>query len=119
MAFAQGDIVVALDPHKEDSTASRPFVIVSTHTHPFYAKQYIGVAVTTRCREAAVKITNSALSEGRLHETSYVNPWSLSVVDSADIGQYIGSLDDPTTHDIIDNVENMIAFQPGFSDKYD
>lgn len=111
MAFEQGDLIVALDPHKEDPRASRPFVIVSTRSHPFHGKQYIAVAVSSRPRNQAIKITTDDLSYGALHQTSYVNTWAVSTIESEDIGQQIGSLTDAATRIVITELEDLLQFQ--------
>ena len=44
----RGDVVLASDPFKTDSDATRPWVVINTDSHPFDGEQYVVMALTTR-----------------------------------------------------------------------
>ncbi|WP_218827817.1 hypothetical protein [Halorubrum halodurans] len=47
MSWERGDVVVATDPFKDESTG-RPFLVISTDGTPFHGGQYVALALTTR-----------------------------------------------------------------------
>ncbi|GAB6878897.1 hypothetical protein JCM17823_11710 [Halorubrum gandharaense] len=47
-SLKRGHVVLAPDPFKSDSDATRPWVVVNTERHPFDAQQYVVMGLTTR-----------------------------------------------------------------------
>ncbi|WP_336361942.1 hypothetical protein [Halalkalicoccus salilacus] len=47
-ALKRGHVVLAPDPFKTDDEATRPWVVVTTKSHPFDGDQYVVMGLTTK-----------------------------------------------------------------------
>jgi mRNA-degrading endonuclease toxin of MazEF toxin-antitoxin module len=72
--YERGDVVWAEDPFKAGDT-SRPWLVLSSETHPFHGEQYVCCLLTTTPRRAAVELDEDDWKAGGTPEKSYVNPW--------------------------------------------
>ena len=102
MAYAQGSIVVAPASFKG---GRRPYLVVSNATRPFFGDEYTVAVITTTARETAVELTPETLTEGQLDKyPSYVNPWSLHVVQHAETTRRVAQLDDAVLERVADSI---------------
>ena len=115
MALIQGQVVVALDPFKDDESSSRPFLILNTSEHPYNGKQYLVTVISTQPHPEAVQITSEDVENGDLHETSYVNPWAVTTIEADDIGQHIGFLDREIVANVLGKLGSVIELQQPIS----
>lgn len=93
MKWERGDVVVAIDPFRDDETACRPFVIISTQTTPFQGQQFIGLSLTTRTwYEDRIPLVSGDWVAGGGPESSAVMPWSVNSVRDEWIDYRQGSL---------------------------
>lgn len=46
--LARGHVVLASDPFKPETDATRPWVVINNEHHPFDKRQYIVIGLTTR-----------------------------------------------------------------------
>ncbi len=56
--YGLGDVVWTVDPFKLGGDVSRMFAIVTTETHPFQGKQFVGVPLTTT--DHLIEITSAS-----------------------------------------------------------
>lgn len=70
----------------------RPYLIVSTDSHPFYPDEYIGLTITTTPHEDAIKIENDHWAVGTLPETSYIKPWNPTILKVDEVRSTAGAL---------------------------
>lgn len=81
MSWGRGDVVVAIDPFKEDETTGRPFLIINRTETPFHGEQYIALSLTTRTwHNERIPLTDEQWSEGGAPESSSIMPWSVNSV---------------------------------------
>lgn len=90
------DILKLLDPDRSasslDDIGPRPFVVVSNDRRPFYPDEYTVMAITTTDRDVALPITDRDILDGRLRYDSYINPWTVTPLQSSDIGKRVAQL---------------------------
>lgn len=94
MAYSQGAIVLATDPF--GNTATRPYLILSDSTHPFYGQEYVAVVITTTARQEAIELTDSRYKRGTLPRRSYVSPWSVTTLKDSMISKQPAEATDKT-----------------------
>lgn len=100
MAFAHGSVVLAPAGYKR---GLRPYLVVSNESRPYFGDEYTVAVVTTRPRSSAVELRESGLTEGRSIEyPSYVNPWSLHVVQHGDIERRVAQASTDILEEIAD-----------------
>ena len=91
MAIERGAVVEYPSLFDFDSYP-RPYLILSNESHPFYGKEYIGVAITTTALDQAVPIEDEAWIRGGLPKRSYVKPWQPTTLKRANIIDAFGVL---------------------------
>lgn len=92
MSYERGDVVVALDPFKDDSSA-RPFLIINDSETPFHGEQYIALSLTTRTwYEERIPLAEGDWIDGGAPRSSSIMPWSVNSIDSELIEHYQGTL---------------------------
>lgn len=75
MAYTHGSVVLTTDPYKQ---GSRPFLVVSNDTRPYYGQDYTLAVMTTTEFDDAVELTADHVVKGRLRGyPAYIKPWSL------------------------------------------
>lgn len=100
MAYAHGSVVLAPAAYKR---GLRPYLVVSNERRPYFGDEYTVAVVTTRPRSNAVELRKSGLTEGRLIEhPSYVNPWSLHVVQHGDIERRVAQVSTEVIDEVAD-----------------
>lgn len=106
MAYAQGSVVLAPAAFKG---GLRPYLVVSNGSRPYFGDEYTVSVVTTRPRSEAVKLRESELTEGRLIETpSYVNPWSLHVVQHGEIERRVAQVSNAVLDEVADGAYEFL-----------
>lgn len=106
MAYAHGSVVLAPATFKG---GLRPYLVVSNVSRPYFGEEYTVAVITTRHREEAVELGDIDLIEGRLVEhPSYVNPWSLHVVQDAQIDRRVAQVSDEVLDDVADSVHGLL-----------
>lgn len=83
----------------------RPYVLVSTHSHPFHPEEYIGLVITTSPHEEAIMIEDDHWAVGTLPETSYIKPWNPTIIKAAEIRSTAGAL----THQLVDTAVDDLS----------
>lgn len=102
MSDGRGDVVVATDPFKDDTTG-RPFLIINRTETPFHGEQYIAISLTTRTwHDERIPLTDEHWVEGGSPESSSVMPWSVNSIKDEWITFRQGTLSD-------DIVEQAVA----------
>ena len=92
MSYERGDVVIALDPFKDDSSG-RPFLIVSDEETPFHGEQYIALSLTTRTwYDERIPLEEGDWEEGGAPRSSSIMPWSVNSIDGNLIEGYQGRL---------------------------
>lgn len=92
MTRDRGDVVIALDPFKDDASG-RPFLIVSDAATPFHGEQYVALSLTTRTwYEDRIPLDADDWIEGGAPRSSSIVPWSVNSIDSKLIERYQGRL---------------------------
>lgn len=100
MAYAHGSVVLAPAAHKR---GRRPYLVVSNEHRPYFGEEYTVAVITTRYREEAIELRESGLTEGRLVEyPSYVNPWSLHVVQHEGIDRRVAQVSNEVNDEVVD-----------------
>lgn len=75
MAYKHGAVVLVDDPYKQ---GSRPFLVISNDTRPYYGQDYTLAVMTTTTFEEAVRLDATDVIKGDLDSyPSYIKPWSL------------------------------------------
>ncbi|WP_254542954.1 hypothetical protein [Halomarina pelagica] len=70
----------------------RPFLLVSTDTHPFHEEEHVGLAITTTALDDAIPIVDDDWVIGDLPKRSYVKPWNPVIVKEDTIRSVAGVL---------------------------
>lgn len=106
MGYTQGSIVVARAPFRG---GRRPYLVVSNDRRPFQGEEYTVATVTTTARSAAIEIAAADLAEGQLaRHPSYVNPWSLHVVQHDGIEKRIAHVGGDRLRDVTEAVRTFV-----------
>ena len=75
MNAERGDVVVATDPFKADSTTGRPFLVINHPETPFHGEQYIACALTTRTwHDERIPLSDADWVDGGAPESSSIMP---------------------------------------------
>lgn len=90
----RGVIVVAADPFGQ--TPRRPYLIVSSESHPFAGEQYIALGITTKEYAKSVPL-EGAFETGTLNRESFVSPWAVVSIRGGDIDRAVARVTDATT----------------------
>jgi mRNA interferase MazF len=98
MTAERGDVVVATDPFKDDTTG-RPFLVINRTETPFYGEQYIACSLTTRTwHDERIPLVDEHWIDGGAPKSSSIMPWSVNSIKSEWISYRQGTLHE----DIID-----------------
>lgn len=100
--YERGDVIKAPDPF--GGNAGRPYVVLSSDTHPFNAEEAVCAAITKTARSETIPITESDFLSGELPiDPSYASPWVLVTIKHADVLEQFRTLDDQTTDRVARN----------------
>jgi hypothetical protein len=106
MSWERGDVVIATDPFREDESAGRPFLIISTEGTPFHGEQYITLALTTRTwHDERIPLKDTHWIDGGAPESSSIMPWSVSAIKSEWMDYRQGTL----REDVVDQAVDCIV----------
>ena len=106
MTYPQGSVVVGPARFRG---GRRPYLVISNERRPFQGDEYTVAAVTTTARSAAVELTPAQFDRGRLARyPSYVNPWSLHVLQHERIEKRVGQLDSQTLNTAVDTAKTFL-----------
>ena len=78
-------------PHKP-GPSYRPWVIISTHDHPFSHTECIAMAMTTQHHEGAILVPEEAWIQGGSERRSYISPWYVTTTKHRDLDRHQGTL---------------------------
>lgn len=108
MSWERGDVVVATDPFRDDESAGRPFLVVSTDETPFHGEQYIALALTTRTwHDERIPLEGAHWMDGGAPESSSIMPWSVNAVRTEWVNYRQGTLHE----DVVDRaVERVVTY---------
>lgn len=98
MPYSQGAIVVAEDPFGNNPT--RPYLIVSNDTIPFYGQEYIAAGITTTARTEAIELRSDRFERGTLPKQSYVSPWTVVTLKDWMITKQPAAVTDETVNEV-------------------
>ncbi|QSW97749.1 type II toxin-antitoxin system PemK/MazF family toxin [Haloterrigena alkaliphila] len=94
MSYGRGDVVIALDPFKKDSSG-RPFLIVSDEETPFHEEQYIALSLTTKTwYEERISLSPDDWVKGGAPQSSSIMSWYINSIDEDLIKRYQGRIRD-------------------------
>ena len=106
MQPTRGDVVRSADPFKQGTDRQRPWLVVSTDSHPFDGEQYIAVAISTKEYDASIPITPDCWTVGGVPRDSFVSPWAVHSPRSEDFVAWQGTLTDTFVRRVIEIVES-------------
>ncbi len=92
MQPTRGDVVRSVDPFKLGSDRQRPWLIVSTDSHPFGDEQYIAVAVSTKAYTDSLALTTDVWTVGGVPRDSFVSPWAIHSPRAEDFVAWQGTV---------------------------
>lgn len=92
--------------HKS-SPAYRPWVIVSTDTHPFADTECIAVAMTTQQHAEGIPVPDDAWIRGGSNKQAYISPWYVTTIKHRDCDRQQGALEDEL---IAEAIEQLHAY---------
>jgi len=72
----------------------RPWLVVSTQSHPFLDEECIVLALTTTCHEEGVAVSSEAWVSGAPEVDSYVSPWYVTTLKLRELDCQHGRLDE-------------------------
>jgi mRNA-degrading endonuclease toxin of MazEF toxin-antitoxin module len=87
---SRGD--VRWGPHS-DSSAYRPWLVVSVDEHPFAAEECIAVALTTTPHDEGVPVPDDAWTAGGSRKQPYVSPWYVTTIKHRTFDRHQGRLE--------------------------
>lgn len=108
MAYAQGAIVVGVDPF--GGNQRRPYLVLSNTTHPFHGEEYLAALVTTTEREQAVPLAGDYV-EGQLPYDSYVNPWNLLTLKQTAIEKRVAQISEDVIVSTVDELTGYVTLE--------
>lgn len=97
-AFDRGHVVWSDGPFRD---GDRPWLVVSSETHPFHGEEYLVVGITTTARDGAIELDEERWRLGGLPSTSYVSPWFLATIKHHSIARGVGAIEESTVDDIL------------------
>jgi mRNA interferase MazF len=101
--YERGDVAYGADPFK-GVDAARPWLIISTDTHPFHGDQYIATTLTTKTwYDQRISPDESDWIEGGTPEESSVVPWNISSIDHDDLDFWQGRLRSSVVDEAVDS----------------
>jgi hypothetical protein len=106
MTYAQGSIVIADNPF---APGFRPFLVVSNSSRPYQGEEYTTAIVTTTERDTAVRFEADDLTEGGINEyPSFVNPWSLHVLQHEEVDRRVGQVSLSMIRAVIEGIARYV-----------
>lgn len=110
MAYKHGSVVLVEDPYKQ---GSRPFLVVSNETRPYYGQDYTLAVMTTTEFDEAVKLTaDDVLTGGLNHYPSYIKPWALHEFEHGEIHRRVAQVSDDILRRVADAAHELMEPTP-------
>lgn len=79
MSYSRGEVVVAVDPFRDDDAAGRPFLLINRPEMPFHGQQYVVLSLSTRTwYEERIPLDDADWVVGGAPERSSIMPWSVN-----------------------------------------
>lgn len=105
MRTGRGDVVLAIDPFKEDGEG-RPFLLINRASMPFHGEQFIALTLTTRTwHDERIPLSDTMWIDGGSPESSSIMPWSVNSIKTEWISYRQGKLRD----DIVDRAVSQFV----------
>ena len=95
MSYRRGSVVKGPDLFADNEF--RPYVRLNDETHPFHDEEGLYAAVTSTERPIAIRLRAADFETGGLPRRSYVNPWTIAPLRTADVRGVEGQLTVATT----------------------
>ncbi|PSQ46901.1 growth inhibitor [Halobacteriales archaeon SW_6_65_15] len=109
MSWEHGDVVVAIDPFKDDDTAGRPFLVISDSETPFHGEQYIALSLTTRTwHDKRIPLEDEHWTAGGAPKSSSIMPWSVNTIKNEWIDYRQGALREDVVEQAVAHVVEYI-----------
>ncbi len=109
MSWGRGDVVVAIDPFKDNDTAGRPFLVISDSETPFHGDQYIALSLTTRTwHDERIPLEDEHWTDGGAPKSSSIMPWSVNAIRSEWIDYRQGALREDVVERAVSHVVEYI-----------
>lgn len=100
MAYKHGSVVLASDPYKG---GSRPFLVVSNDTRPYYGQDYTLAVMTTTEFEEAVRLDAGDVIAGGMNTyPSFIKPWSLHEFEHGELHRRVAQVSDDVLRQVAD-----------------
>lgn len=110
MAYKHGSVVLVDDPYKG---GSRPFLVVSNDTRPYYGDDYTLAVMTTTEFEKAVRLNAGNVIEGNVNKyPSYIKPWSLHEFEHREIHRRVAQVSDDVLRHVADIAHGFMVPKP-------
>ena len=84
---------------------------LSDDAHPFSDEEALYTAVTTTRRAVAIPLTGTDFASGGLPKESYVNPWTITSIRHADMGEQEGVLTAEVTETIATETADYLGVE--------
>lgn len=109
---ARGGVWWGPAPFK-DSPVYRPWLVVSTDTHPFTAEECIALALTTSSHDEGVAVPDEAWSTGGSAVESFVSPWYVTTLKSRTLDRRQGSLEPRFVSEAVERLHEYVPVEVG------
>lgn len=109
MEYPRGTIVKGPDvigPH-----SARPWLVVSDESHPFSDEECLVVAVTTTARDRAVELSPERFVSGSLPGQSYVSPWVVTTLKTAEIQAEMATVTPETVTVVAEDIVEYVGVE--------
>ena len=111
MTYAQGSVVIADNPF---APGFRPFLVVSNSSRPYQGQEYTTAIITTTERDTAVRFDADDLTEGGINDyPSFVNPWSLHVLQHDDVDRRVAQAPDDVIRAVAAGIARFVELENG------
>jgi hypothetical protein len=108
MSFEQGEVWWGPALHKS-SAAYRPWVIVSTATHPYSHEECVVLAMTTKEHPEGIPVPESEWVTGGSDTKAFVSPWYPTTIKQRDFDNQQGRLSRDL---VVDAIEELHQYTP-------
>jgi mRNA interferase MazF len=107
MSYERGDVVVAIDPFK-DNESGRPFLVINHADTPFHGDQFIVLSLTTKTwHDERIPLADDDWVDGGAPASSSIMPWSVNSVKDEWIDYRQGTLREDV---VVQAVEQLVDY---------
>lgn len=93
MTRGRGEVWWGPAPHKS-SPSYRPWLVVSSESHPFAHTECITLAMTSQQHPEGIAVPDDAWVDGGSEKDAYISPWYTATVKHRDLDRQQGRLSD-------------------------